>query len=191
MILLLDNYDSFTWTVYQLLSELGADVVVVRNDDIDVAGVLELEPERVVISPGPGSPAEAGISCDLIRELGARRIPVFGVCLGMQCIGEVYGGVIDRAGELVHGKTSPIHHEGGGVFAGIPTPFDAVRYHSLVVRADTVPDELEVTARTDNGLVMGLRHRELPVEGVQFHPESIMSEHGRALLTNFLEGSAA
>ncbi len=188
MLLLIDNYDSFTYNVYQLLSELGERVEVVRNDEVSVAQVESLAPERIVISPGPGSPVDAGISRDVIRTLGPRT-PVFGVCLGMQCIGEVYGGTVGRAGELLHGKTSLVYHTGKGAFHGLPSPFEAVRYHSLVVQRDTVPASLDITAQTSNGLVMGLRHREHPVEGVQFHPESIMTECGAHLMANFLRST--
>jgi anthranilate synthase/aminodeoxychorismate synthase-like glutamine amidotransferase len=190
MLLLIDNYDSFTYNLYQMLSELGEEVEVVRNDAITVAEVDAMAPERIVISPGPGTPDDAGISREVIRELGP-RIPTLGVCLGLQCIGEVYGGTVSRAGELLHGKTSMVYHQGGGVFADLPSPFEAVRYHSLVVRRDTVPDRLDITAQTATGLVMGLKHEEHPVEGVQFHPESILTEHGAALLANFLRQTAA
>jgi anthranilate synthase/aminodeoxychorismate synthase-like glutamine amidotransferase len=185
-ILMLDNYDSFTHNVVQLLGGLGARVEVVRSDRIDVAGIEQMAPARIVVSPGPGGPDDAGVSMDAIATFGARGVPVLGVCLGMQCIGQVFGGRVVRAGELVHGKTSAILHDGVGVLDGIPTPFDAVRYHSLVVEAQSLPDVLEATAHTANGLVMALRHRELPVEGVQFHPESILSEHGADLMRNFL-----
>ena len=188
MLLLIDNYDSFTYNLYQLLSELGERVEVVRNDEVTVEQVEALGPERIVISPGPGSPAQAGISPAVVRRLGART-PIFGVCLGLQCIGEVYGGTVGRAGELIHGKTSLVYHTGRGVFGGLPSPFEAVRYHSLVVQRDTVPTSLDVTAQTANGLVMGLKHRKLPVEGVQFHPESILTEHGAELLANFLSST--
>ncbi|MBA2363544.1 MAG: aminodeoxychorismate/anthranilate synthase component II [Chloroflexia bacterium] len=190
MLLLIDNYDSFTYNLYQLLSELGEHVEVVRNDAITVAEIEALEPERIVIAPGPGTPDDAGVSREVIREFGP-RIPILGVCLGLQCIGEVYGGRVGRAGELLHGKSSMVYHAGKGVFGGLPSPFDAVRYHSLVVERDTVPDELDITAQTSTGLVMGLRHREHPVEGVQFHPESILTEYGAPLLANFLTSSAA
>lgn len=185
MLLLIDNYDSFTYNLYQLLSMLGETVEVVRNDEVSVAQVWDLAPERIVISPGPGAPADAGISRDVIRELGP-RIPTFGVCLGLQCIGEVYGGRVVRAGELLHGKTSMVYHTGRGAFDGLPSPFEAVRYHSLVVERDTTPLELDITAQTSNGLIMGLKHQEHPVEGVQFHPESILTECGSQLMANFL-----
>lgn len=189
MLLLIDNYDSFTYNLYQLLSELGEEVEVMRNDAITVAEIDALGPERIVISPGPGSPDDAGVSRDVIRDLGP-RVPILGVCLGLQCIGEVYGGTVGRAGELLHGKSSMVYHADKGVFRGLPSPFEAVRYHSLVVERDTVPDTLDITAQTSTGLVMGLRHREHPVEGVQFHPESILTEHGAPLLANFLASSA-
>jgi anthranilate synthase component 2 len=189
-ILLLDNYDSFTYNLYQYLSELGATVDVRRNDEIEVDDVRELAPDKIVISPGPCTPAEAGISLPLIRELGI-EIPILGVCLGHQAIGAAYGGKVIRAPEPVHGKQSPILHGGQGVFADLPSPFAATRYHSLVVERDTLPQELEVTAETADGLIMGLRHRTLPVEGIQFHPESYTTEHGKQLLKNFLEGTSA
>ena len=191
MLLMLDNYDSFTFNLVQYLQELGAEVRVERNDALSVAQIEALAPDKIVISPGPCTPNEAGVSLDVLRELGP-RIPVFGVCLGYQALGQVYGGKVVRAGRIMHGKTSPIHHEGKGAFAGLPTPFEATRYHSLVVEKTSVPDCLEATAWTENddGSVeelMGLRHREYPVEGVQFHPESILTQHGHALLKNFLE----
>jgi len=185
MILLLDNYDSFTYNLYQYLSELGAEVTVRRNDAVTVDDVRALAPEKVVISPGPCTPNEAGISVALIKELGS-QIPILGVCLGHQAIGAAYGGIIVRAPKIMHGKLSPIYHEGQGVFAGLPTPFQATRYHSLIVRRDDLPDCLEVTAWTDDGIIMGVRHREHRVEGVQFHPESIMTDAGKGLLRNFL-----
>lgn len=188
MLLLIDNYDSFTYNLYQYLCELGETVEVVRNDEVKVEQVESLGPERIVISPGPGTPSEAGISRDVIRALGGKT-PILGVCLGLQCIGEVYGGRVGHAGELRHGKTSLVYHHGEGVFEDLPSPFEAVRYHSLVVEAASVPNVLDITARTFNGLVMGLKHRELAVEGVQFHPESIVTEHGMKLLANFLEQS--
>ena len=186
MILLLDNYDSFTYNLYQYLCELGADVVVKRNDEVSVGDVAALAPERIVISPGPCTPHEAGVSVALIRELGP-GVPILGVCLGHQSIGAAYGGAVVRAPAVMHGKLSAIHHRGAGVFAGLPAPFQATRYHSLIVRRDDLPDCLEVTAWTEDGLIMGLRHRDLPVEGVQFHPESIMTEAGKELLRNFLQ----
>ncbi len=192
MLLLIDNYDSFTYNLYQYLSELGAEVVTVRNDKITLEDVAAMSPEGIVISPGPGTPREAGISNDVIRHFGP-KLPVLGVCLGHQCIGDVYGATVDRAGEIRHGKTSMVNHHGAGVMAGLPNPFEAIRYHSLVVYPETVPDCLEVTAWTDDGLIMRLRHKEYPVEGVQFHPESILTPVGYDLLRNFLDrvGSAS
>ena len=185
MLLLIDNYDSFTWNLYQYLCELGAEVSVVRNDRIALEEIAALAPSGIVVSPGPCTPREAGISNDVIRHFGA-RLPVLGVCLGHQCIGHAYGATVDRAGEIRHGKTSPIHHDGKGLFAGLPSPFEAIRYHSLVIYPETLPDCLEITAWTDNGLIMGVRHKTLPVEGVQFHPESIMTAVGHDLLRNYL-----
>jgi anthranilate synthase component 2 len=184
-VLLLDNYDSFTYNLYQYLAELGVGVIVKRNDEIEVDEVRELGVERIVISPGPCTPAEAGISVPMIRELCV-EYPILGVCLGHQAIGAAFGGRVIRAPQLRHGKTSPITHHGEGIFAGLPSPFTATRYHSLIVEAETLPSVLEATAWSDDGLIMGLRHRTLPLEGVQFHPESIMTEHGKALLGNFL-----
>ena len=186
MLLIIDNYDSFTYNLYQYLSELGAEVVTVRNDKITLEGVADMSPEGIVISPGPGTPRDAGISNDVIRHFGP-KLPVLGVCLGHQCIGDVYGATVDRAGEIRHGKTSMVNHHGAGVLAGLPNPFEAIRYHSLVVYPETVPDCLEVTAWTEDGLIMGLRHKEFPVEGVQFHPESILTPVGHDLLRNFLD----
>jgi anthranilate synthase/aminodeoxychorismate synthase-like glutamine amidotransferase len=186
MLLMIDNYDSFTYNLYQYLSELGAEVLTVRNDKITLEEIDEMAPEGIIISPGPCTPKEAGISKEVIRHFGP-RLPTLGVCLGHQCVGEVYGAKVDRAGEIRHGKTSMVHHQGQGVLKGLPDPFEAIRYHSLVVYPETVPDCLEVTAWTDNGLVMGLRHKEHPVEGVQFHPESIMTPVGKDLLRNFLD----
>ena len=186
MLLLLDNYDSFTYNLYQYLAELGADVTVIRNDKITIPEIQEMAPSGIVISPGPCTPSEAGISNEVIQRFGP-ELPVLGVCLGHQCIGEAFGAIVDRAGEIRHGKTSWIHHDGAGVFAGLPTPFEAIRYHSLVIYPETVPDSLEVTAWTDNGLIMGVRHKEYPVEGVQFHPESIMTAVGHDLLRNYLK----
>jgi len=185
MILVLDNYDSFTYNLVQYFGELGAELVVRRNDRTTIDEVEELRPEKICISPGPGTPDEAGISNDLIRHFGP-RIPVLGVCLGHQCIGQVYGGEVVRAERIMHGKTSPILHEGDGVFRGLPIPFEATRYHSLIVRRETLPDELEVVAETSDREIMGLRHRRYPVHGVQFHPESIMTGEGKKLLANFL-----
>ena len=186
MILLIDNYDSFTYNLYQYLCELGAEVVVERNDMITLEEVDALSPQGIVVSPGPGTPEDAGISNDLILRFGS-RIPVLGVCLGHQCIGHVYGGKVDRAGEIMHGKTSMVHHDGKGVFEGLPDPFEAIRYHSLAVYTEGLPDSLEVTAWTDGNIIMGLRHKIYPVEGVQFHPESIMTAVGKDLLGNFLK----
>lgn len=185
-ILVVDNYDSFTYNLVQYLRELGAVVTVQRNDEIDLEGVRALAPEGVLISPGPGTPDDAGVSNDILAHL-AETLPVFGVCLGHQAIGQHYGARVVRAGRLMHGRTSPILHEGLGVFRGLPSPFTATRYHSLLVDPATVPDTLEITARTAEGEIMGLRHRVHPVEGVQFHPESFLTEHGHALLRNWLE----
>lgn len=185
-VLLIDNYDSFTFNLYQYLCELGAEVEVHRNDQISLDEIEEMKPDKIVLSPGPCTPKEAGISIDVIKRFG-EHTPLLGVCLGHQCIGEAYGGVVEKAGEIVHGKTSMIRHLGVGVFVGLPNPLEAIRYHSLVILRNTVPDSLEITAETDNGLVMGVRHREYPVEGVQFHPESIFTPSGKDLLRNFLE----
>ena len=186
MLLLIDNYDSFTYNLFQYLSELGEEIIVARNDKINLDTIDELAPDRIVISPGPGTPAQAGISNDVIRHFG-KQIPLLGVCLGHQCIGYSYGAVVGHAGEIKHGKLSEIHHDSKGVFRGLPNPFPAIRYHSLAINPDSVPACLEVTARTDNNIIMGVRHREYPVEGVQFHPESILTGHGKELLKNFLE----
>ncbi len=186
MLLMIDNYDSFTYNLVQYLGELGEDVRVYRNDAIDVNAVLDLAPERIVISPGPCTPREAGISVELVRRC-AGRIPILGVCLGHQCIGAAFGGRIVRATRLMHGKTSPIEHDGRGVFRDLPIPFDATRYHSLLVERRTLPDCLEVSAWTAEGEIMGLRHLQHVVEGIQFHPESILTIEGKQLLGNFLE----
>lgn len=186
MILLIDNYDSFTYNLYQYLMELGAEVEVRRNDRISLPEIVALQPEKIVISPGPKTPKEAGISMEVIASFGVAT-PILGICLGHQCIGQVFGGQVVRAPELKHGKTSPIHHSGLGVMRDLPNPFEAGRYHSLVVDRATVPSQLQVTAETAEGLVMGLRHRTLPVEGVQFHPESVLTPVGKQLLRNFLE----
>ncbi|MEY4300395.1 MAG: hypothetical protein RIR25_1631 [Verrucomicrobiota bacterium] len=186
MILVLDNYDSFTYNLVQYFGELGANLRVVRNDQITVDEIAQFAPERIVVSPGPCTPSEAGISSEVIKTFGP-RIPILGVCLGHQCIGEVYGGDVVRADRLMHGKTSPILHRGEGVFKGLPSPFEATRYHSLIVKRDTLPDVLEITAETAEGEIMGLRHKSLPVHGVQFHPESILTTEGKRLLQNFLE----
>jgi anthranilate synthase/aminodeoxychorismate synthase-like glutamine amidotransferase len=187
---MIDNYDSFTYNLVQYLGELGADVRVYRNDQITVAEIQRLAPTKIVISPGPCTPTEAGISCDVIREF-AGRVPLLGVCLGHQCIGEVFGGEIVRAPALFHGKTSMIYHDGKTIFRGLPRPFEATRYHSLVIRRETLPDCLELSAETDDGVIMGVRHRELLVEGVQFHPESILTREGKQLLANFLSQAPA
>jgi anthranilate synthase/aminodeoxychorismate synthase-like glutamine amidotransferase len=186
MLLMIDNYDSFTYNLVQYIGELGEEVVVRRNDKLTLEDIKAMRPDHIVISPGPGEPRDAGISEDIIREFGV-SIPLLGVCLGHQAIGEVFGGEVVRAPELMHGKTSQIAHEGTGVFADLPQDFRATRYHSLVVRRETLPAELEVTAWTGNGLIMGLKHRRYPIYGVQFHPESILTEHGHALLKNFLK----
>ena len=187
MILLIDNYDSFTYNLVQYLGELGVDMQVHRNDQITLDMAVSLRPERVLISPGPCSPKEAGLSNDLIREFSARRVPILGVCLGHQCIGHTFGAKVEVNYRMMHGKTSPIYHNGKDLFVGMPNPFAATRYHSLVVRRETIPTELEVTAWSDEDEIMGLRHRDLPIWGVQFHPESILSESGRHLLANFLK----
>ena len=185
MLLVIDNYDSFTYNLVQYFGELGADPLVKRNDEITPDEIAALKPERICISPGPCTPNEAGISCEVIRRFGPRT-PLLGVCLGHQSIGQVYGGDVVRAGRLMHGKTSPIHHNGTGVFAGLPSPFEATRYHSLLVKRDTFPASLEITAWTEEQEIMGLRHREFPIHGVQFHPESILTMEGKKLLKNFL-----
>ncbi len=188
-VVVIDNYDSFVYNLVQYLGELGADPVVYRNDAITVDGVREAQPAAVLISPGPGRPADAGISSELIRSL-AGTVPLLGVCLGHQCIGEVFGGQVVRAPELMHGKASMVSHTGAGVLRGLPSPFEATRYHSLVVERAGLPGDLEITAETDDGTIMGLRHRELAVEGVQFHPESILTTAGHRLLANWLESAA-
>jgi anthranilate synthase/aminodeoxychorismate synthase-like glutamine amidotransferase len=186
MLLIIDNYDSFTYNLVQYFGELGAEMKIVRNDAMSVAEVQALKPERICISPGPCTPNEAGISCELIRTMGSTT-PILGVCLGHQSIGQVFGGDVVRADRLMHGKVSPIHHSGKSVFAGLPTPFQATRYHSLIVKKDTLPDCLEITAWTAEDEIMGLQHKELPIHGVQFHPESILTEHGKTMLENFLK----
>lgn len=185
MILVIDNYDSFTYNLVQYLGELGATVTVRRNDEATPEAVRQLRPRAIVISPGPCTPTEAGESCNVIREF-YRQLPILGVCLGHQCMGQVFGGRVIRAPYLMHGKTSPISHDHQGVFEGLPSPFTATRYHSLIVEEETLPRELEVTARSEDGLIMGLRHREAPLHGVQFHPESILTTEGKKLLGNFL-----
>jgi anthranilate synthase component II len=189
-VLVIDNYDSFVYNLVQYLGELGAEPLVHRNDELTVPEIIALGPDAVLVSPGPGTPDDAGVSNDVIRAF-AGKVPVLGVCLGHQCIGQVYGGEVVRAPEVMHGKTSLVRHEGAGVFAGLPEPLEATRYHSLVVDRASVPDVLEITAETDDGIVMGLRHRELGVEGVQFHPESILTAGGHDLLRNFLAATVA
>jgi anthranilate synthase/aminodeoxychorismate synthase-like glutamine amidotransferase len=186
MILVIDNYDSFTYNLVQYFGELGANPLVRRNDEITIEEIGKLAPERICISPGPCSPNEAGISNEVIRKL-AGKYPILGVCLGHQCMGHVFGGEVVRAGRLMHGKTSPILHDGKDLFQGLPKPFEATRYHSLLVKRETFPDCLEITAETAEGEIMGLRHKELPLWGVQFHPESILTTHGKELLANFLK----
>ena len=185
MLLVIDNYDSFTYNLVQYFGELGAELLVKRNDEISLTEIRALNPEKICVSPGPCSPREAGISNEVIRTFGP-RIPLFGVCLGHQCIGDVFGGKVVRAGRLMHGKTSPILHDGQGVFSGIPSPFEATRYHSLLVERASFPDCLEITAETEEEEIMGLRHKEYPIHGVQFHPESILTLEGKRLLQNFL-----
>lgn len=186
MVLMIDNYDSFTYNLVQYLGELGLEVTVYRNDKITCEEIAELKPSHIIISPGPCSPNEAGVSLAIIERF-AGQIPILGVCLGHQAIGQAFGGRVVRAPRLMHGKTSPIHHDGRLVYREIPSPFTATRYHSLIVERDSLPDCLEITAWTEEGEIMGIRHRRLPVEGVQFHPESILTEHGHKLLKNFLE----
>ena len=186
MLLMIDNYDSFTYNLVQYLGELGEDVKVVRNDEMGVDEIERLAPQRIVLSPGPCTPNEAGVSLELIRRF-AGRVPILGVCLGHQAIGQAFGGKVVHAKTLMHGKVSRIHHHGAGVFRGLPTPYEATRYHSLAIERESCPADLEVTAWTEDGEIMGVRHRSLPVEGVQFHPESILTQHGHALLRNFLE----
>jgi anthranilate synthase/aminodeoxychorismate synthase-like glutamine amidotransferase len=185
-VVVIDNYDSFVYNLVQYLGELGAEPIVHRHDVVTLAELQALEPDAVLVSPGPGRPEDAGVSNDAIRAFGEAGVPVLGVCLGHQCIGQVFGGSVVRAPRVMHGKTSEITHDGAGVFTGVSSPFTATRYHSLVVERDSVPDVLEITAETEDGLVMGLRHRELPIEGVQFHPESILTESGHDLLRNYL-----
>ncbi|MBM3830917.1 MAG: aminodeoxychorismate/anthranilate synthase component II [Verrucomicrobia bacterium] len=186
MILVIDNYDSFTFNLVQYLGELKADLRVVRNDEVTLDQIRELKPARILVSPGPCSPREAGLSNDIIRTFGP-QIPLFGVCLGHQCIGHTFGGEVVVNYRMMHGKTSPIRHNGKDLFAGMPNPFNATRYHSLVIKRATLPACLEITAETDEGEIMGVRHRELPIWGVQFHPESILTESGRLLMANFLK----
>ncbi|MEO0415096.1 MAG: aminodeoxychorismate/anthranilate synthase component II [Verrucomicrobiota bacterium] len=186
MLLVIDNYDSFTYNLVQYFGELGAEMEIFRNDQITIDEIRELNPDQICISPGPCTPKEAGISCDVIREFGADT-PLLGVCLGHQSIGDVFGGDVVRADRLMHGKTSPVHHNGEGLFKGVDDPFEATRYHSLIVKRETFPDCLEITAETAEKEIMGLRHREYPIHGVQFHPESILTQSGKQLLQNFLD----
>ena len=185
MILLIDNYDSFTYNLYQYLCELGADVRVARNDKISLEEIEAMAPQGIVVSPGPCTPKEAGISGEVVARFG-EKLPVLGVCLGHQTIGYTYGGVVEQAPEIMHGKTSMVYHDGKGLYEGLPNPFEAIRYHSLIVNPESLPEFLEVTSRTEDGIVMGVRHKNLPVEGVQFHPESIMTRVGHDLLRNYL-----
>lgn len=190
MLLILDNYDSFTYNLVQYLGELGAEMSVYRNDRITLQEIEKMQPSKIVISPGPCTPKEAGISVDLIRKFGS-QIPILGVCLGHQAIGEAFGGEVVRASRLMHGKTSMISHDGRGLYRGLPDPFEATRYHSLIIRRESMPKVLEITAWTEEGEVMGIRHKTFPIEGVQFHPESILTRVGKDLLKNFLESAAA
>jgi len=185
MLLLIDNYDSFTYNLYQYLSELGQDVVVIRNDKTTIGEIEKMQPEFIVVSPGPGRPENAGISNDVIRHF-AGVLPILGVCLGHQCVGQAFGATVERAGEIKHGKSSLVHHDSKGVLAGLPNPFSAIRYHSLAVMKDSLPDCFDISAQTKNGIIMGLRHKDYPIESVQFHPESIMTKEGKDLLKNFL-----
>ncbi len=187
MLLLIDNYDSFTYNLFHYLGVLGADVVVKRNDEVNVEAAMAMAPSAILLSPGPCDPDQAGICLDLIAAAAGTRTPLIGVCLGHQAIGQSFGGKVKRADQIVHGKLGVIHHQGRGIFAGLPSPFNATRYHSLIVERETLPDCLEVTAALEDGTIMGLQHRDLPIHGVQFHPESIASEHGHALLRNFLD----
>lgn len=188
MLLLIDNYDSFTYNLFQYLSELGEDVKVIRNNQTTIDAIAQMKPERIVISPGPSTPQNAGISNEVIKHFSS-KLPMLGVCLGHQCIGHTFGGVVGQAPVIMHGKSSLIHHNSLGVFAGLTNPFSAIRYHSLEVKRETVPDCLEVTAWTDDGTIMGLRHKKYPLQGIQFHPESFMTECGKELLRNFLQSS--
>lgn len=190
MILVIDNYDSFTYNLVQYLGELGEQVKVYRNDEIDIEGIEKLQPNHLLLSPGPCTPNEAGITLDVIAHFKG-KIPIFGVCLGHQAIGQAFGGKVVRAQRLMHGKTSPIYHEGQSVFKELPSPFTATRYHSLLVERESLPECLEITASTEEGEIMGLRHREYPIEGVQFHPESIITDHGHQMLRNFLKSKAS
>ena len=185
MNILIDNYDSFTYNIYQYICELGAEVTVVRNDKGTVEDIAHMNPDKIIISPGPCNPDKAGISTSVVDYFRS-RLPILGVCLGHQCIGQAFGAIVGPAGEIMHGKTSDIYHDGKGVFTNLPSPFAAIRYHSLSVSKDEFPNDLEISAWTENGIVMGLRHKSLPIEGVQFHPESIKTEYGKQLLQNFL-----
>ncbi len=186
MILVIDNYDSFTYNLVQYLGEMGASLDVRRNDAVSLDDIKQMAPDKILLSPGPGTPDDAGVTLDVIRTFGP-RIPIFGVCLGQQAIGQALGGRVVRAEHLMHGKTSPITHSGEGVFAGLPSPMEATRYHSLIVERDTLPGELRITAESDDGEIMGLKHKTWPLEGVQFHPESILTTHGKQMLRNFLD----
>jgi anthranilate synthase/aminodeoxychorismate synthase-like glutamine amidotransferase len=186
MLLMIDNYDSFTYNLFQYISELGEEVVVVRNNETTIAAIEKMQPERIVVSPGPSTPQNAGISNDVIKHFGS-KLPLLGVCLGHQCIGYSYGGIVSRAQRIMHGKASLIHHKNAGVFAGLPSPISAIRYHSLLIEKEHLPDCLEVTAWTDEGEIMGVRHKQFNVEGVQFHPESFMTEHGKDIINNFVK----
>ena len=186
MLILIDNYDSFTYNLFQYLSELGSEVKVIRNDELSLEEISDINPEKIVISPGPSNPDNAGISVDVAKFFG-EKIPILGVCLGHQCIAQAFGGIISNAGEIRHGKTSFIHHDGKGVYKGIKNPFEAVRYHSLSVKKNQIPKDFIVSSWTDNGIIMGIRHNKLPIEGVQFHPESILTLPGKEILNNFLE----
>ena len=186
MLLLIDNYDSFTYNLFQYLGEMGEDVVVVRNDKTSIKEIERLQPQRIVISPGPSTPLNAGICNDVIKHF-APHLPVLGVCLGHQCVGYSYGGRVVQADRIMHGKSSEIQHNGAGVFAGLPSPFSAIRYHSLMLQREELPECFEITAWTEDGTIMGLRHRRYPLEGIQFHPESFMTQHGKTLLSNFLK----
>ena len=190
MLLVIDNYDSFTYNLVQYFGELGAEMKVVRNDEISVADIEELAPDHILISPGPCTPKEAGISCEVIEQYGG-KIPILGVCLGHQSIGQVFGGDVVRAQQLMHGKTSEVYHEAQSVFRGLPSPFQATRYHSLVIDPGSLPESLEVTARTEDGVIMGVQHKTKCIHGVQFHPESILTENGKAILQNFLDMKAS
>jgi len=185
MILIIDNYDSFTYNIFQYCSELGADVKVIRNDQITIPEVQSISPEKIIISPGPSNPKNAGISNEIIKKLG-QKVPILGICLGHQCIGYSFGGIVENAGEIMHGKKSLIHHDEKGVFNNLPNPISAIRYHSLAINKENLPEELTVTAWTDTGIIMGIRHKTFPIEGIQFHPESIMTTNGKDILENFL-----